>query len=125
MITKKEVKTKKLVEKKEHQIRFEDGISDAKLNGELILLQTELSLEELNRNSDVIQNLVKSSYLSMEFQFPRSIADDFENGISTERISYPKLNFTVEIFKDSYAKKPYQIKNYSVRKEKNGSLIVE
>ena len=106
------------------QIRLGEGVSDAKLNGEQILLQEELSEKILLKNPDTIKYYLKQIYLGQEQNFPRSIADDFEHGISKEYISYPKLNFKVELFEDQYAKKPYKILGFSVRKE-NDQIIVE
>ncbi len=114
----------KLQIKREPQIRESEGVSDAKLNGEPILLQEELSVNILASNPDTIKNYLKGVYLGQERNFPRSIADNFEQGISTEYISYPKLNYRVELFEDEYSKKPYKILAYSVRKEKE-KIIVE
>lgn len=113
----------KLPIKRESQIRESEGISDAKLNGETILLQEELSEKILASNPDTIKNYLKGIYLGQERNFPRSIADNFEQGISTEHISYPKLNYRVELFEDEYSKKPYKILGYSARKENEITII--
>jgi len=114
----------KLQIKREPQIRVGERVSDAKLNGEQILLQEELSEKILLSNPDTIKYFLKEQYLGQERNFPRSIADNFEKGISTEYISYPKLNYRVELFEDEYSKKPYKILEYSVRKERE-KIIVE
>ncbi len=110
--------------KKQEQIRQSEGLSDAKLNGEPILLQEELAENILVNNPDTIKQYLKQIYLGQSRNFPRSIADDFEHGVSREYISYPILNFRVELFEDAYAMKPYRILGYAVRKE-NDLLIVE
>lgn len=110
--------------KRQPQIRESEGVSDSKLNGEPILLQEELSAKILAGNPDTIKNYLKNLYIGQERNFPRSIADNFENGISTEHFSYPRLNYRVELFEDEYSKKPYKILGYSVRKEKE-KIIVE
>lgn len=110
--------------KRQPQMRESEGVSDSKFNGEPILLQEELSAKILASNPDTIKNYLKNLYLGQERNFPRSIADNFEKGISTEHISYPRLNYRVELFEDEYSKKPYKILGYSVRKEKD-KLIVE
>lgn len=104
--------------------RESEGVSDAKLNGEPILLQEELSKKILVSNPDTIKNYLKKLYMGQEQNFPRSIADNFEQGKSTEYISYPRLNYRVELFEDEYSKKPYSILGYSVRKT-NGEIVVE
>ena len=68
------------------QIRLGEGVSDAKLNGEQILLQEELSEKILLKNPDTIKYYLKQIYLGQEQNFPRSIADDFEHGISKEYV---------------------------------------
>ncbi len=106
------------------QKRESEGVYDAKLNGEQILIQEDLSENILASNPDTIKNYLKGFYQGHERFFPRSIADNFEQGVSKERISYPRLNFRVELFEDEYSKKPYKILSYSVRKE-NEKIIVE
>ena len=118
------VKPKAKSENKQVQIRMGEMVSDAKLNGEPILMQEEILPETLSANPDMVKELVKSHYLNQERNFPRSIADNFEKGTSTERIHYPRLNYLVEVYKDRYATKPYKTFGYSVRKE-NDSIIVE
>ena len=118
------VKPKANSVKKQIQKRAGEMVSDAKLNGEPILMQEEILPQTLSENPDMIKELVKSHYLNQERNFPRSIADNFEKGASTERIHYPRLNYIVEVFKDRYATKPYQTLGYSARKE-NNIIIVE
>lgn len=109
---------------KQIQQRAGEIVSDAKLNGEPILMQEEILPETLSANPDMVKELVKSHYQNNERNFPRSIADNFEKGTSTERIHYPRLNYVVEVFKDRYATKPYKTLGYSARKE-NDIIIVE
>lgn len=110
--------------KREFQMRTSEGVTDNKLNGEPILIQMELTPKVLANNPDTMRNYVKALYLGQQQNFPRSIADNFEQGISTERISYPRLNYAIEMYEDAYARKPYSILRYSVRSE-NGIVIVE
>lgn len=110
--------------KREVQMRTSERVTDNKLNGESILIQMELMSKVLTYNPDTMRNYVKALYLGQERSFPRSIADNFEQGISTERISYPRLNYAIEMYEDAYARKPYSILRYSVRSE-NGIVIVE
>lgn len=118
------VKQKPKTVSKQVQIRMGEIVSDAKLNGEPILMQEELLPETLSANPDRIKELIKSHYQNNERNFPRSIADNFEKGTSTERIHYPRLNYVVEVYKDQYATKPYKTLGYSASKE-NDIVIVE
>lgn len=104
--------------------RITEGVNDSKMNGEPILIQEDLKESVVKEHPDTIRHLLKSYYLNAERLFPRSIADNFEAGISTERISYPKLNFVIEIFENEYAKKPYKTIRHSVRKE-NEEIVLE
>jgi len=110
--------------KPEQQERSLVGVSDNKLNGQPILIQLELAEKVLADNPDTIKNYLKAFYLNQEQNFPRSIADNFEQGVSIERIHYPKLNFIAEVYKNEYEKKPYEVLRYSLRKE-NEKIIVE
>jgi hypothetical protein len=90
--------------KDEPQIRLGVGVSDAKLNGEQILLQEELAENILLSNPDTIKNYLKSVNMRMEQNFPRSIEDNFTQGVSKEHIYYPQLNYGVELFSNPYSK---------------------
>jgi hypothetical protein len=118
-------KKKKTLSVKVELLRFEEGVNDDKFNGEPIIVQLELSKQILAKYPDTIKRFLKASYLQSVRRFPRSISCNFEKGTSNEQISYPKLNYTVNIFKDCYATKPYQTKNFSVRKDINGIIVVE
>jgi hypothetical protein len=117
---KQEVKVKN----KEVFLRFGEQCSDEKFNGAPIVLQENLSKSILNNNPDTIKNYLKRFYQGQERLFPRSIADNFEKGTSKEFISYPKLNFRVELFENEYAKNPYKVLGYSAWKV-NEEIIVE
>ncbi len=97
--------------------RESDGCSNDNLNGKAILVQLDLNSSVLLSYPDTIIQYLKSYYNNLEHFFPRSIADDFEHGISTERISYPKLNFIVELYENEYAAKPYKTVQQSISKE--------
>ena len=101
------------------------GATNEKFNGEYVSIQENIPSEILTKYPDTIISIVKSNYLMSQNYFPRSIADDFINGISTERISYPKLNYKVELFNDKYSDKPYSTIIISVYKAKDGTLVAE
>jgi hypothetical protein len=119
---KKAVKAK--VKSKEVFIRFGEQCSDEKFNGAPIVLQENLSKAIFKNNPDTIKNYLKRFYQGQERLFPRSIADNFEKGTSKEYISYPKLNFRVELFENEYSKNPYKVLGYSAWKV-NEEIIVE
>lgn len=106
------------------QVRITEGINDSKLNGEPIHIQQDLQKTAITDHPDTITKILKSYYNNNERQFPRSIEDNFEAGISTERVSYPKLNFVIELFENEYAKNPYKTIRHSVRKV-NKEIVVE
>jgi hypothetical protein len=110
---------------KVEQQRFQDGVNDNKMNGEPIVIQMELSSKIIFDNPDTIKNYLKNYYMSQKSSFHVMIADDFEHGISVESIDYPKLNFIVEIFGSSNAKKPYQTLRYSLKRNINGIFNFE
>ncbi len=105
-------------------LRMSESVTNDKLNGAPIMIQEDLSAKEFSKDPEQLKNRLRGYYLGQERNFPRSIADDFENGNSRELISYPRLNYVIELFEDGYASKPYKILNYSVRKEKD-SIVVE
>jgi len=119
---KKALKAK--VKSKKVFLRFGEQSSDEKFNGAPIVLQENLSKAIFKNNPDTIKKFLKMFYLGQERLFPRSIADNFENGTSKEHISYPKLNFRVELFENEYAKNPYKVLGYSARKV-DEEIIVE
>ena len=94
----------KAIVKDEPQIRLGEGVSDAKLNGEQISLQEELAENILLNNPDTIKNYLKSVNMRMEQTFPRSIEDNFTQGVSKEHIYYVQLNYRVELFSNPYSK---------------------
>jgi hypothetical protein len=98
--------------------RFSEMFSDSKMNGEAIIIQMNMAQSVFDSNHDTIECIVNNYYGVMEPYFPRSIADDFESGTSTEHISYPTLNFCIELFENEYSLKPYRVINRIVSKEK-------
>ena len=94
------------------------------LNGGPVNMELDLPQKVLIENPDTIKSYLKMVYLGQEGNFPRSIADNFEKGISTERISYPKIIYSIKIYDDAYAKKPYKVIAYTVSK-KHELIVVE
>lgn len=83
------------------------------------MLQEEMPQRLLNAHPDTVQAILKAHYCAQESRFPRSIADNFEQGISRETLAYPRLFYTLELYEDSYARKPYRVLVHSVGKEGN------
>jgi hypothetical protein len=112
--------------KRERVIRMSEiAASDDKFNGQPVLLQFEMSSDALLAHPDTLKQEIRNTYMASERFFPRYIADNFEKGISTENIAYPKLNFSIELFRDSYAEKPYKVVNFRAWKDNSGSIAVE
>ena len=98
---------------------------DNNFNGKPLVEQIEISKMVLTESPDTLISMVKDMYNSFERYFPKSIADDFEHGISTEYTDYPKLIFSLEIFENSKSQKPYIIKQYVAIKKRGEQVIVE
>ena len=94
-------------------------------NGKPLVQQLEIKSKILSLFPDTLKQIAKESYLSFESFFPVSIADNFEKGISTKQIYYPKLIFQLQVFENVYASEPYLEKMIVVKKETNGELTVE
>jgi hypothetical protein len=112
--------------KKQIQTRLSEiAASDHKFNGEPVLIQLTIAPELLQKHPDTLKQEVRSAYKSSERFFPRSIADNFEAGISTEQISYPRVSFSLELFTDDYSEKPYQTMHYKAWRDNSGIIQVE
>lgn len=113
-------------EKNSPATRFIDFPSDANFNGKPMTQQEEITKEILEKHPDTLSKLAIMRYKSYEHFFPKSIADNFENGISTEHIYYPeKLIFRFELFENEFSWTPYVIKEVIVRRNTNGELYTE
>ncbi len=106
-------------------IRMEEGPSDSHFNGEPMIHQVDLASKVLQLYPDTLIHLAKQSYLNYEHYFPRSIQDNFEQGISTEQIYYPKLKFMFQLFENEYAARPYLEKQIIIIKERDGAIKAE
>ncbi|MEI8201851.1 MAG: hypothetical protein WCH34_02495 [Bacteroidota bacterium] len=99
--------------------------TDDNFNGQPLLEQCDIPSNILKSVPDTLLKLAKAYYLNFERLFPRSIADNFETGVSTEHITYPKLIFQFELFENEFAEKAYYVKSISIIKDINGKLVVE
>lgn len=103
--------------------RYTEFPGNKNFNGKPMTNQVEIPNEVLQFNEDTLSQIAITSYKSYTGFFPVSIADDFENSISTEIILYPELIFRFEVFEDQFASKPYLIKEIVVLKDSNGDII--
>ena len=118
----------KIVKKKtvkESFSRFNEFPGNNNFNGEPLIQQLEIKLKRLDVSPDTLKQIAKERYISFERYFPVSIADNFEEGISTEHIYYPELIFKFQVFEDEFASKPYLEKVITVKKENNGEFNIE
>jgi hypothetical protein len=108
------------------QIRFAETLGDRHLNGEAILMQEEFSPDFIKQNPDTLNQIAMFYYMVFKNSFPVSIADNFDEGYSTEHIHYPKrLFFKFEVFKNEFALEPWLIKEIVVCRTENGDLYTE
>lgn len=105
--------------------RFEEVPDDDNFNGKPMILQMNFASTLMQLYPDTLIHLAKERYSGYDRFFPVSIQDDFEKGISTERIHYPKLIFEFQLFETEYASKPYSVKHITIKKERNGTLTTE
>lgn len=87
------------------------------------MLQEEISEGLLNAHPDTVQAILKAHYWAQESRFPRSVADDVELGVARERVMYPTLHYTLELYHDAYARKPYRVAVHRVAKEGKGLKV--
>ncbi len=103
----------------------EIATSNAKFNGEAVVIEMEIPASVLKAHPDTLKKEVRQNYANSERFFPRSIADDFQKGISTEQISYPHLNYTVRVYENEFAAKPYTTQTFRAWKHALGHIVVE
>lgn len=116
----------KKLDKEPSQIRFINFPSDANFNGEPMTQQEQIPKDILEKYPDTLSKLAITRYKTYDYFFPKSIADNFEEGISTTNIHYPEaLIFRFELFENKNANKPYQIKEVIVRRNPNGEVYTE
>lgn len=103
-----------------------ESFNDENLNGKPITQQIEISKNTLENFPDTLVYLAFSRYNAYEHLFPKSIKDDFVNGISREQITYPEtLIFRFELFENEFGMTPYLTKDIVVKRAKNGELYTE
>ncbi len=106
--------------------RFVEFPGDDNFNGKPLIQQVEISQKMLEKFPDTLKNLAISRYKTYEQYFPITIADNFDDGISTEIISFPeKLIFTFQLFEDEFSSKPYLIKDVVIKRNEKGELYAE
>ncbi|MEI6349258.1 MAG: hypothetical protein WCP69_15035 [Bacteroidota bacterium] len=105
--------------------RTEEGPNDDNFNGQPMTQQLDLASNVLKIFPDTLIHLAKARYSNYDRFFPRSIADNFVDGISTEHISYPNLVFRFQLFENKFAKKPYLEKLITIKKNIDGTLRAE
>jgi hypothetical protein len=79
--------------------------------------------KQLAARTSEIRELLPGVFLQAEHNSPRSIADDFERGISTERSSMPdKLPVEVLVFERCRSAEPHTVLHLRVWREADGSF---
>lgn len=115
--------------KKETPISYDRIIEfpgDNAWNGNPMIQQLEMSSSIFNKFPDTLSRLAIDLYKSYEHFFPKAIADNFEEGISTEYVVHPKkLVFQFQVFKNNYQSKPYLIKEITIRRNENKEPYAE
>jgi hypothetical protein len=113
-------------EKSPPPVRYSDFPNDENFNGKPMTQQENISKAILEKYPDTLTKLAIARYKTYDHFFPKSIADNFEKGTSTERIHYPqKLIFRFELFENEVSWKPYVVKEVVVRRNTNGELYTE
>lgn len=117
---------RKNAETRESPIREIEFPSDNNFNGKPMTQQEDIPKEMLKEYPDTLSKLAIARYKTYAHFFPKSIADNFEEGISTEHTHYPeKLIFRFELFETKYSWMPYIVKVVVVRRNPNGELYTE
>ncbi|MBK7888596.1 MAG: hypothetical protein IPJ86_15335 [Bacteroidetes bacterium] len=106
-------------------IRYAEAPTNVNFNGKPMTQQLDLASKILQLYPDTLIHLAKASYSGYDHLFPVSIMDNFEKGISKQKIHYPKLTFEFQLFENEYKLKPYLIKLISIKKEGDGTLTAE
>ncbi|MCF8464290.1 MAG: hypothetical protein K9G41_05595 [Flavobacteriales bacterium] len=106
--------------------RYLEFPGDAHWNGKSVVQQIDLEQRLLEAFPDTLKNLALHRYSEYKEFYPVSIADDFENHISTEHIHYPsKLIFRFQMFENEYHAKPYSFQDIVVKRTPEGEFYVE
>lgn len=106
--------------------RYIEFPNDAHFNGSPMTQQEEMPKEILENHPDTLRKLAIARYKAYDQYYPKSIADNFEEGISTEHIHYPKkLIFRFELFDNESSWTPYIVKEVMVIRNPNGELFIE
>jgi hypothetical protein len=113
-------------EKSPPLLRYSDSPDDENFNGKPMTQQEDISKNILEKHPDTLSKIAIARYKAFDNFFPKSIADNFEKGISTEHIYYPeKLIFRFELFENEVSWEPYIVKEIIVRRNANGELYTE
>lgn len=124
-------KTKSKNQRKNKEItqsptRMIDFPSDNNFKGEPMTQQENFPNAILEKYPDTLSKLAIARYKTYNYFFPKSIADNFEEGISTEHTHYPeKLIFRFELFENESSLTPYIVKEVILRRNSNGELYTE
>ncbi|PKP17374.1 MAG: hypothetical protein CVU05_15645 [Bacteroidetes bacterium HGW-Bacteroidetes-21] len=105
--------------------RFSNFPTDKNFNGAPLVQQLEIPKHEIDQSPDTLFAIAIARYESYRNYFPVSIADNFEEGISTEHIHFMPLIFNFQIFDNEYELKPFLVKQVTVHKEPNGQIVAE
>ncbi len=113
-------------EKSPPLLRYSDFPDDENFNGKPMTQQEDIPKNILEKYPDTLSKIAIARYKAFDIFFPKSIADNFEKGISTEHIYYPqKLIFRFELFENEVSLEPYIVKEIIVRRNPNGELYTE
>lgn len=122
----KNAQKKQLDEKSVSYTRLIEFPGDNHFNGKPMIHQIEMTSKVLNNFTDTLSKLALTYYKTYDRYFPKAIADNFEDGISTEMVVYPKkLIFQFQIFQDENAANPYVIKEVIIRRNENREPYAE
>lgn len=129
LTSKKEEPQKKRLKKpeaKHYPTRFIEFPGDNNFNGSPMIQQFDMPEIVYLLNPDTLSKIAIARYKTYDHFFPKSISDNFEEGVSNEHIHYPKkLIFRFQVFEGEFAEKPYLIKDVVVRRQQNGELYTE
>lgn len=107
-------------------IRFIEFPGDANFNGKPMTQQEEIPKNILQKYPDTLFKLALARHKTYDHFFPKSVADNFEEMKSTERIIYPEvLIFRFELFENNNANKPYHIQEVKVKRNAVGEVYTE
>lgn len=115
----------KVFENKMEYTRFVQFPSDDHFNGKSLIYQLELSSEDYCINKNTLVSIMKVHYNLSKRYFPVSIPNNFEKGISKETVFYPKLNYSFQLFENSYSKTSHETIHLSIKKEMSGEFTIE